>query len=129
MVKPIYLYDILRNDFLEVPSDQQQRTMGRSIGCDLVTDASEGGIDKYQAQIQYFPNGDIRLTQLSSLSPTHWSENGNDWEQLYTGRTELMLPGYHIMFDESYIIRVFAHNSREVQERMALRDAEVRRDD
>lgn len=125
MVKPVYLYDTVRDDFFEVPSDQRQRTLGRGMNCDLVTDVRYGGIAKLQAQIQYFPNGDFKLTQKSPLSPTHWSEDGEDWNQLYTGTTELMLPEYHIRFDGSYVIRVFAHNSVEVQGRIAARDAEV----
>lgn len=125
MVKPIYLYDVFRDEFLDVDPDQMPRVLGRARGCDLITSAEFGGIDRYQAEIRYFPDRSIRLTQKSALSRTDFSEDESDWNQLYVGRTELMLPGYSIRFDESYIIRLLAHNNPLVQERIAARDAEV----
>ncbi len=128
MVKPVYLYDIFRDDFLTIEPDQRPRIIGRAMDCDLVTAVGYGGIGRHHAQIQYFPNGDVKLKQNCPMSKTHWSPDGEDWEQLYTGNTELILPGYWIRFDERYDLRLFAHNSLEVQDRIAARDAEVERD-
>ena len=128
MVKPVYLYDLIRDDFLEIPSDQKPRKLGRGMDCDLVTEASYGKIDRYQAVIQYFPQGDVKLTQMSSHSVTDLSSDGNDWDRLYLGVTEKIIPGSYIRFDGQYMIRLLPYNDPLVRERIKLRNADVPED-
>ena len=66
MVKPVYLYDLVTQDFIEIPSDKTPRSVGRAKECDLVIDPTFRNISRLQVVVQYFPHGDILLTQKSS---------------------------------------------------------------
>ena len=125
MVKSVYLYEPVSQNFLDIPPDKSSLTIGRAIDCDFTTPNLFAGISRLQALIQYFPNGDIKLTQRSIMSPTHYRFGEDSWEQLYTGRTEIIIPGSEIRFDNDYMMRVLPFNHKLVQERMSFRGGDT----
>ena len=126
MVKSVYLHDLVTQDFIEIPSDKTPRSIGRARDCDLVVDSTFTNISRLQISVQYFPHGDILLTQKSSNCDTFYGPSEDDLDKLYVNQSENILPGYLIRFGEGYDLRLLPFNDRLVQERLRSRSEDTK---
>ena len=126
MVKSVYLHDLVTQDFIEIPSDKTPRSVGRAKECDLVIDSTFRNISRLQVVVQYFPHGDILLTQKSSNCDTFYGPSEDDLDKLYVNQSENILPSYLIRFGEGYDLRLLPFNDRLVQERLRSRSDDTK---
>ena len=125
MVKPVYLHDLVTQDFIEIPSDKTPRLIGRARDCDLVLSPAFKSISRLQISVQYFPHGDILLTQKSSNCDTFYGPSEDDLDKLYVNQSENILPGYLIRFKGGYDLKLLSFKDKLVQERLQSRNEDT----
>lgn len=127
MSKPVYVYDMHQQIFIEVPADKAQYSVGRERGCNLVTPSSIRGISRRQVDVQHFPGGILKLIQRSERCETHYGNSEDDMRQLYPGETVDISVGSYIQFGsyskfgEGYFLKVLPANDELVQGRLEER--------
>ena len=125
MVKSVYLHDLITDNFTEIPPDMTPRSIGRAKDCDIVLSPSFTGISRLQIAVQYFPHGDILLTQKSSNCDTFYGPSEEDLDNLYYNQSENILPGYLIRFKGGYDLKLLSFKDKLVQERLQSRNEDT----
>ena len=118
MVKPVYLNDLVTNEFIEVKPDDTPRTIGRSRECDLITSSRIKYISRVQAEILYKSNGDIILFQVSENCNTFCGPEVEE-EQVYGSK--IVYTGYRIRFGGDYPLKILSSKDEGVRSRIADR--------
>ena len=78
-----------------------------------------------QIAVQYFPHGDILLTQKSSNCDTFYGPSEEDLDNLYYNQSENILPGYLIRFKGGYDLKLLSFKDKLVQERLQSRNEDT----
>ncbi|HJO15003.1 MAG TPA: hypothetical protein QGG70_03050 [Candidatus Pacearchaeota archaeon] len=125
MVKSVYLHDLITDNFAEIPPDMTPRSIGRAKDCDIVLSPTFTCISRLQIAVQYFPYGDILLTQKSSNCDTFYGPSEEDLDNLYYNQSENILPGYLIRFKGGYDLKLLSFKDKLVQERLQSRNEDT----
>ena len=113
MVKSVYLHDLVTQDFIEIPSDKTPRLIGRARDCDLVVNSTFTNISRLQISVQYFPHGDILLTQKSSNCDTFYGPSEDDLNKHLNVSDQFQLPLCNQKLPHNYLLNEIVLHSND----------------